>query len=411
MDIFAKMVNDETMERANAAKEMGLYPFFLPLEDTEGTEVTVGGRKIIMIGSNNYLGLTTHPKVREAAIAAIKRYGPSCTGSRFVNGTLKMHLEAEEKLAAFVGKEAALMYTTGMQANLGTISALLGKDDVVVLDKEDHASIVDACRLGFGKMVRFIHSDLSSLERQLKNIPPTSGSLVVVDGVYSMGGDIAPLPEIIALCQKYGARLYVDDAHSLGILGPQGRGTAAHFGVTAQVDLIMGTFSKSFASIGGFAAGPADVMEWIKHSARAFIYSASIPPSQVAAALASMEIMQSEPERIERLWYIVRKMLAAFKSMGFNTGRSETPVIPIIIGDEFKTQLAWKMLFDAGIYVNPVFPPGVPPNKSLLRTSYMATHTDAQLDYVLETFYTVGKELELIGTGVSDPEPEFVALG
>ncbi len=410
MDLVAKMHDDENLERVTAANEMGLYPYFLPLENTEGTEVTMEGRKIIMIGSNNYLGLTTHPKVREAALAAIKKYGTSCTGSRFLNGTLKMHLEAEEKFAAFVGKEASLVFATGMQANLGCISAVLGRDDVVVIDKDDHASIVDACRLGFGKMVRFIHNDLSSLERQLKNVPSTSGSLVIVDGVYSMGGDIVPLPEVVRLCKKYGARLYVDDAHSLGVLGPQGRGTAAHFGLTDEVDMIMGTFSKSFASIGGFVAGDADVMEWVKHGARSFIFSASIPPSQVAAALAAMEIMQEEPERIERLWSITRKMHEGYRSMGFNIGPSETPVIPIIIGDELKTQFAWKMLFDAGIYTNAVFPPGVPPSKSLLRTSYMATHTDAQLDYVLETFYQVGKELELFNS-VVETEPEAVAIG
>jgi 8-amino-7-oxononanoate synthase len=410
MDIFAKMHHDDNMERVAAAKELGLYPYFLPLENTEGTEVIMEGRKIVMIGSNNYLGLTTHPKVREAAIAAIKKYGTSCTGSRFLNGTLKMHLEAEEKFAAFVGKEASLMFATGMQANLGCISAVLGRDDIVIIDKDDHASIVDACRLGFGKMARFIHNDLSSLERQLKAAPSTSGVLVIVDGVYSMGGDIAPLPEIVELTQKYGARLYVDDAHSLGVLGPQGRGTAAQFGLTDQIDMIMGTFSKSFASIGGFVAGDADVMEWVKHGARSFIFSASIPPSQVAAAVASLEIMQTEPEWLERLWRNTRKMHEGYRSMGFNIGPSETPVIPIIIGDELKTQLAWKALFDAGIYTNAVFPPAVPPSKSLLRTSYMATHTDAQLDFVLDTFYQIGKELDLFNTPVEETA-ELAAIG
>ena len=410
MDIFAKMHHDDNMERVIAAKELGLYPYFLPLENTEGTEVMMEGRKIVMIGSNNYLGLTTHPKVREAAIAAVKKYGTSCTGSRFLNGTLKMHLEAEEKLAAFVGKEMALMFATGMQANLGCISAVLGRDDVVIIDKDDHASIVDACRLGFGKMARFIHNDLSSLERQLKAVPSTSGVLVIVDGVYSMGGDIAPLADIVALTQKYGARLYVDDAHSLGVLGPQGRGTAAHFGLTDQVDMIMGTFSKSFASIGGFVAGDADVMEWVKHGARSFIFSASIPPSQVAAAIASLEIMQTEPEWLERLWRNTRKMHEGYRSMGFNIGPSETPIIPIIIADEMKTQLAWKALFDAGIYTNAVFPPAVPPSKSLLRTSYMATHTDAQLDFVLDTFYQVGKELDLFNAPIEE-SAELAAIG
>ncbi len=409
MDIFAKIQNDENMERVRAAMDMQLYPYFLPLENTEGTEVTMEGRKIIMIGSNNYLGLTTHPKVREAAMAAIQKYGTSCTGSRFLNGTLKMHLEAEEKLAAFVGKETSIMFATGMQANLGAISALLGRDDVVVIDKDDHASIVDACRLGFGKMMRFIHNDPASLERQLQNIPATSGSLVVIDGVYSMGGDIAPLPEIVKICKKYGARLYVDDAHSLGILGPQGRGTAAHFGLTDQVDLIMGTFSKSFASIGGFVASNADVMEYVKHAARSFMFSAAIPPSQVAAAIAALEIMQSEPERIAQLWRNARKMHEGYRSMGFNTGPSETPVIPIIIGGEVETQIAWKMLFEAGIYTNAVFPPGVPANKCLLRTSYMATHTDAQLDYVLEKFYEVGTELGLIGANAEPIAVEQMA--
>ena len=410
MDIFAKMNHDDNMERVVAAKELGLYPYFLPLENTEGTEVIMEGRKIVMIGSNNYLGLTTHPKVREAAIAAIKKYGTSCTGSRFLNGTLKMHLEAEEKFAAFVGKEASLMFATGMQANLGCISAVLGRDDIVIIDKDDHASIVDACRLGYGKMARFIHNDLSSLERQLKAAPSTAGVLVIVDGVYSMGGDIAPLPEIVELTQKYSARLYVDDAHSLGVLGPQGRGTAAQFGLTDQVDMIMGTFSKSFASIGGFVAGDADVMEWVKHGARSFIFSASIPPSQVAAAVASLEIMQTEPEWLERLWRNTRKMHEGYRSMGFNIGPSETPVIPIIIGDELKTQLAWKALFDAGIYTNAVFPPAVPPSKSLLRTSYMATHTDAQLDFVLDTFYQVGKELDLFSVPVEETA-ELAAIG
>lgn len=393
MDLFEKA---HQFTRVSEAKAGGYYPYFLPLEDTEGTEVTIYGKRIIMIGSNNYLGLTTHPKVREAAIAAIKRYGTSCTGSRFVNGTLKLHLECEEQLAAFVDKEAACIFSTGMQANLGAISCLIGKDDIAIVDKDDHASIVDGVRLGFGEMRRFVHSDMASLERQLKSAPDKSGILVVVDGVYSMGGDIAPLPQIVELCQKYGARLYCDDAHSLGVLGPQGRGTAAHFGLTDKVDLIMGTFSKSFASLGGFVAGDADVMSWIQHSARSMIFSASMPASQVAAVMAALEIMQCEPERIERLWAITKKMREGYQSMGYNTGLSETPVIPIVIGDEQKTFVAWKTLFEAGIYTNPVIPPGVPPNKSLLRTSYMATHTDEQLDRVLGTFYEVGKALELI---------------
>lgn len=393
MDLFEKA---RQFTRPQEVKALGLYPYFLPLEDTEGTEVVIYGKRVVMIGSNNYLGLTTHPKVREAALEAIRRYGTSCTGSRFLNGTMKLHMEAEERLAAFVGKEAAVMFSTGMQANLGAVSSLIGKDDVAIIDKDDHASIVDGVRLGFGEMRRFVHNDMDSLERQLKAVPDKSGVLVVVDGVYSMGGDIAPLPQIAEMCQKYGARLYCDDAHSLGVLGPQGRGTAAHFGLTDKVDLIMGTFSKSFASLGGFVAGDADVMQWVQHMARSNIFSASIPPSQVAAAMAALEIMECEPERLERLWAITKKMREGYQSMGFNTGPSETPVIPIMIGDDTKTFAAWKTLFEAGIYTNAVIPPGVPPNKSLLRTSYMATHTDEQLDFVLDTFYKVGKALELI---------------
>jgi 8-amino-7-oxononanoate synthase len=393
MDLFEKA---RQFTRPQEVKAMGLYPYFLPLEDTEGTEVTIYGKKLIMIGSNNYLGLTTHPKVREAAIEAIRKYGTSCTGSRFLNGTLKMHMEAEEKLAAFVGKPAALVFSTGMQTNLGAISCLIGKEDIAIVDKDDHASIVDAVRLGFGEMRRFVHSDLASLERQLAAAPDKAGVLVVVDGVYSMGGDIAPLPEIVKLVKKHGARLYVDDAHSLGVLGPQGRGTAAHFNLTDQVDLIMGTFSKSFASLGGFVAGDADVMQWVQHSARSFIFSASITPGSLAAAMAALEIMQTESDRIEQLWHNTEKMRKGYQAMGFDTGPSETPVIPIMIGDDQKTFEAWKALFEAGIYTNAVVSPGVPSSKSLLRTSYMATHTDAQLDRVLDTFQRVGKELGLI---------------
>ncbi|HZY43349.1 MAG TPA: aminotransferase class I/II-fold pyridoxal phosphate-dependent enzyme [Anaerolineae bacterium] len=393
MDLFEKA---RQFTRPQEVKALGLYPYFLPLEDSEGTEVTIYGKKIIMIGSNNYLGLTTHPKVREAAIEAIKKYGTSCTGSRFLNGTLKLHMEAEEKLAAFVGKPAALIFSTGMQVNLGAISCLLGKDDIAIIDKDDHASIVDGVRLGFGEMRRFVHSDLASLERQLAAAPDKAGVLVVVDGVYSMGGDIAPLPAIVKLVKQYGARLYVDDAHSLGVLGPQGRGTAAHFNLTDQVDLIMGTFSKSFASLGGFVAGDADVMQWVQHSARSFIYSASIAPASLAAAIAALEIMQTESDRIEQLWHNTEKMRKGYQAMGFNTRPSETPVIPIMIGDDQKTFAAWKALFEAGIYTNAVVSPAVPSSKSLLRTSYMATHTDAQLDRVLDTFQRVGRELGLI---------------
>jgi 8-amino-7-oxononanoate synthase len=394
MDLFDKCRDFTIAREAMAA---GIYPYFTVLDDnSEGTEVVIGGRKVVMIGSNNYLGLTTDMRVRQAAIDATKKYGTSCTGSRFLNGTLELHVEAERRLAKFVGKETALVFSTGMQTNLGTISALVDRGDVVIVDKEDHASIYDGCRLAFGAMKRYTHNDMASLEKVLQSCPDNAGKLVVVDGIFSMGGDIAPLPEMVALCQKYGARLMVDDAHSLGVLGDHGRGTADHFGLTGQVDLIMGTFSKSFASLGGFIAGDDVVMHYVQHHARSFMFSASIPAANVAAALVALDIMEHEPERIERLWHNTRKMAAGFKAMGFDTGNSQTPVIPIMIGDDMKTILSWKALFEAGVYTNTVLPPAVPPNKSLLRTSYMATHTDEQLDRVLGVFEKVGKEMGLI---------------
>ena len=391
MDLFEKC---RTYTRAAEARESGYYPYFIPLEDTEGTEVHINGKRMIMIGSNNYLGLTTHPKVREAAIDAIKRYGPSCTGSRFLNGNLWMHNELEQRLADFVGKEAGLVFSTGMQVNLGTISALVGRGDVVITDREDHASIVDGCRLSFGEMKRYRHNDLEHLRRVLES-NQDHGMLVVVDGVFSMGGDIAPLPQIIELCQEYGARLMVDDAHSMGVLG-QGHGTAAYFGCTDDVDLIMGTFSKSFASIGGVVVGDAVVIDYLRHNARALIFSASMPPSAAATVLAALEVMQAEPERIERVNQIGERMRRGYQEMGFDTLSSQTPIVPVVIGDQQMTLAFWKTLFEAGIYVNPVLPPAVPPHQTLLRTSYMATHTDAQLDQVLETFESVGKQLGLI---------------
>ncbi len=392
MDIFTKCFDYQDARMAQAA---GLYPYFLPLEDTEGTEVVVDGRRILMIGSNNYLGLTTDPRVRQASIDAVARYGTSCTGSRFLNGTLKLHQELEARLAAFVGKQAALVFSTGYQVNLGTISSLVQRGDVVVLDKDDHASIVDGCAMALGEMRRFTHNDMAHLDRMLGAIDPKAGRMVVVDGVYSMGGDLAPLPEIIPVCRKHGARLMVDDAHSLGVMG-NGRGTAAHFGVTDQVDLIMGTFSKSFASLGGFIAGDADVIHYIQHHARSLIFSASMPASNVAAVLAALEIMETEPERVERLWDVTERMRAGLKALGFNMGPSVTPIIPIQTGDVATTILAWKKCFDAGLYTNAVLAPAVPPDQCLLRTSYMATHTDEQIDRAIGILGEVGRELGLI---------------
>lgn len=392
MDIFQKAFDWTIVEEV---KKAGLYPYFIALEGHEGTEAVYQGRKIIMCGSNNYLGLTTHPEVRQAAQEAINTYGTSCTGSRFLNGTLEMHLELEKELADFVGKEAALVFSTGMQVNLGVISSVVGKGEVVVLDKEDHASLVDGARLAWGEIKRYKHNDMADLERVLKKIEPDKGKMVVVDGMFSMEGDIAPLPEIVPLCKKYNARLMVDDAHAMGVLG-KARGTAAHFDMTDDVDLIMGTFSKSFASLGGFIAGDMEVVRYIQHHARSLIFSASIPPSNAAAALAALKIMRREPERVEQLDRIAVKMREGFQALGFDTGYSQTPVIPIIVGDDMKTFRFWRALLDNGVYVNAVISPATPPGRQLLRTSYMATHTDEQLDKVLSIFAEVGKQLGVI---------------
>jgi len=392
VDLFEKCTGFTAAKEAMAA---GIYPYFIPLSGNEGTEAEFQGQRLIMCGSNNYLGLTTHPKVRQAAIDAIHTFGTSCTGSRFLNGTLEMHEQLEAELAEWVGKEAALIFSTGMQVNLGVISAMICKDDIIILDKDDHASIVDGAFLSRGMIKRFRHNDMEDLERVLSGLPEDRAKLVVVDGLFSMEGDIAPLPELIPICKRYGARLMVDDAHAMGVLG-QGRGTAAHFNMTNEVDLIMSTFSKSFASLGGFIAGDEVVIHYIKHHARSLIFSASIPPSNTAAVMAALEIMRAEPERVERLHQIADYMRDEYKKLGFNTGNSETPVIPILIGDDIKTFFTWKMLFDSGVFVNAVISPAVAPGRQLLRTSYMATHTDAQLDQVLSAFEKVGKQLALI---------------
>ncbi len=392
VDIFDKI---KGFTRAREAQAAGVYPFFIPFDDSEGTIVRYQGREIIMIGSNNYLGLTTHPKVREAAEAAVRRYGTSCTGSRFMNGTLAIHEELEHRLAKFVGKERALVFSTGYQTNLGTISAIVGRGDFIITDKEDHASIVDGCMLSLGELKRFKHSDMDDLDRVLSKLPTEAGKIVIVDGVYSMGGDIAPLPEIIKLCKKYGARLMVDDAHSMGVLAG-GRGTSAHFGVTDDVDLITGTFSKSFASIGGFVAGDDDVLHFIQHHARALIFSASLPASNVAAVLAALDVIETDPSYVQRVWDNADYMKKGLSELGFNIGNSQTPIIPIIVNDDMRALLFWKALFEAGLFTNPVIPPAVPPNMALLRTSYMATHTTEQLDRALSILDEVGHQLNII---------------
>ena len=391
-DLFDKCKN---FTRAREIMAMGIYPYFTEISSAQETEVMIEGRKILMLGSNSYLGLTCHPKVKAAAAAALDKYGTGCAGSRFLNGTLDIHRELEERLAAFFRKEAALVYSTGFQTNLGTISALVGKNDTVLIDRLDHASIIDGTRLAFGKIKKFIHNDMNDLERILSHCGE-NGKLIVIDGVFSMEGDIARLPEIVELSREYGVRVMVDDAHSVGVLGKTGRGTAEHFGLEDEVDLIMITFSKSLASIGGCVAGSESVIHYLKHFSRPLIFSASLPPSAVATVMACLDIIEEEPERRERLWEITRKMLEGFRGMGYDTCTSETPIIPLIIGDMEKAFIMRKILFDAGIFVNPVVPPAVPPEQTLIRTSFMATHTDPQLDFALETFEKAGKELGII---------------
>jgi 8-amino-7-oxononanoate synthase len=374
------------------AMDLGIYPYFIPIEHAEGTEVFIGDKKFLMIGSNNYLGLTNHPYVKEAAIKAIEKYGTSCTGSRFLNGTLQMHIELEHRLAKLIGQEAALVFSTGFQTNLGSIAAIMDTDDIIIADKEVHASIVDGIRMA--KVLKKVHlrlykhNDPADLEHILKGCSDSVGRLVIVDGVFSMAGDIARLDEIAPICHKYGARLMVDDAHALGVLGG-GRGTAHHFGHPEWADLVMGTFSKSFASIGGVIAGPKEAIHWIQHFARPFMFSASLPPANVATVLACLDIMEKEPERVARVNKVGERVRTELKGMGYDIGPSQTPIIPIVMGDEMKALMAWKTLFEAGIYTNVALPPSVPPGYALLRTSYMASHTDEQVDRILETFKQV----------------------
>jgi 8-amino-7-oxononanoate synthase len=395
-DLFAK-ARAFTRHKELIAK--GLYPYFRPAQSGAGPEMMVAGKKMIMIGSNNYLGLSQHPKVREAAKAAIDKYGSGCTGSRFLNGTLDIHLELDARLAKFTRKEKALCFSTGFQANLGIISALAQKGDVILCDRMNHASIYEGCRLSFADTIKYRHNDMKDLERTLQNLEEDGhegGRFIITDGVFSMEGDIVDLPEMIRLKEQYNARVLCDDAHAAGVLGKRGAGTADHFGLEKETDLIMATFSKSFASLGGYVAGPTDVVEFIQHTARSMIFSASMPPGCVATVLACLDIIEHDPEPRERLWANTRKMLQGFKQLGFNTGPSETPVIPIILGEFELVFTFWKMLFEEGIYCNPIVAPAVPANMGLLRTSYMATHTESMLDRVLATFEKIGKKLKVL---------------
>lgn len=381
------------------AQAMGLFPYFIPIEHAEGTEIYIQGKKYIMIGSNNYVGLTNHPKVKEAAIEAVRKYGTSCTGSRFLNGTLDLHIELEERLAKYTGLEAALVFSTGFQVNLGSIPAIMDRDDIIVTDKEVHASIIDGVRMAKSlknvTVRTYKHNNAADLEAVLKSLPEGPAKLVIVDGVFSMGGDIAKLPELIPICRKYGARFMSDDAHALGVLGG-GRGTGWHFGMQKDVDLVMGTFSKSFASVGGFIAGPKEAVHFIQMFARPFMFSASLPPSNTATVLACLDVLEAEPERVARVNAIGDRVRGELRAMGYNIGESETPIIPIVIGDMMKALEAWKIFFAEGIYTNVALPPSVPPEFSCLRTSYMATHTDEQVDKILTVFRKV-KDLVHIG--------------
>lgn len=390
-DLFDKIAKDPVLAAARMGREQGIYPYFKPLSETEGTEVVIDGHRLIMIGSNNYLGLTTHPRVRQAAIDAIRHYGTSCTGSRFLNGTLELHKELERRLARFLGKEAAIIFGTGYQSNVGAITALMDKNDIAIADKEIHASLVDAIKMAGCQLKRFRHNDLDDLDRVLRECGDAP-KLIVVDGVYSMGGDLAPLPQIIELAKAYGARLFVDDAHGLGVMGKGGRGTHFHFNCVDDVDLIMGTFSKSFASLGGVVAGDREVIDYIQHHARSFIFSASMPPASVAAVLACLDVIEEDPGYVDRVHQQAEKVRNGLRSLGYDCGQSVTPIVPVIIKNEMHTVFIWKSLFDNGVYTNPVLPPAVPPSKSLLRTSYMATHTDAQIERVLDAFEKVGQE-------------------
>lgn len=396
-DLFKKC-SSGTSARARQAVQEGWYPYFQAIESGADTEVVIKGKKMIMIGSNNYLGLTQDERIKKASIDAIERFGSGCTGSRFLNGTLSIHEELEEKLAEFMNVEAVLLFSTGFQTNQGTISTIVGRKDLVVGDNENHASIVDGTRLAFGRSLKYRHNDMKDLDKilTLNNNKNSGGVLIVSDGVFSMGGDIVNLPELVQVAKKHNARIMIDDAHSIGVLGKSGRGTAEHFGLENDVDLVMGTFSKSFASIGGFIAGKEYVIHHIKHNSRALIFSASPPPAAVATVLKCLEIMKNEPERRERLWHNYEKMKTGYTQLGFNTGKSETPIIPILIGDDEKTFMFWKTLYENGIFSNPVISPAVPPGQSLLRTSYMATHTDKELDKVLDVFEKVGRKMGII---------------
>ena len=381
--------------RPQEVKALGLYPYFLPVEQSDATEVMIEGQRRVMVGSNNYLGLTNDPRVLQAASDALRKYGSACTGSRFLNGNTDLHDKLEMELARLVGKDAALVFPTGYQANLGVISALAGPGDVLLIDKLNHASMVDGATLSGAEVVRFRHGDLTHLEARL-NRAAGRPKMVIVDGVFSMEGDLADIPRIADLCDAHSARLVVDDAHGVGVFGETGAGVCEHYAATHRVDLIVGTFSKSFASIGGFVAGDDAVISYLRHTARSLIFSASIPASACATVLTAIDIMREEPERREKLWENARRMQRELSGLGFDTFGSESPIVPVIVGGTLRTFEFWKRLLDAGVFTNPVIAPAVPATSGRIRTSYMATHTESQLDFVLDAFQKVGREMGLI---------------
>ena len=397
MDVFNKAFR---YRRANDLIDAGLYGWFRPIQESHGgTRVHIDGRELVMAGSNNYLGLTHHPHVMEAARKAIEQFGVGCTGSRFLNGTLTIHEEMEERLARFLGKEACITSGTGYQTNVGAIATLAGKSDVIFGDRDNHASIIDGARLAFARHLKYRHNDMEDLERILETTELVSdgGRLIITDGVFSMLGDLAPLPELVALAKRYGARVMVDDAHAVGVVGARGTGTPEHFGVEDDVDLVIGTFSKSFACLGGFVAGPKTVIDYIRHTSRSVIFSASVTPASVATVLACLDIIEREPERRERLWANVRRMKEGFEALGFDVIDGGSPILSIVIGEDVTTLEFNKLLFEEGVFVNPVLPPAAPPGMSLLRTSYMATHTDEDLERILGAFKRVSEKLRILG--------------
>ncbi len=394
MDVFQKCFD---FQDADEARRAGFYPYFRSISSGQDPVVIMDGHELIMLGSNNYLGLTSHPEIKEAAIQAVREFGSGTAGSRFLNGTLDIHVELERELASFLGRERALTFSTGFQVNLGTISCLLDRRDMAFLDAYDHACIIDGARLGFGKTVKFRHNDLQDLEDRLQAADANRGKLIVVDGVFSMEGDLADLPGLVKLKKRYGARLMVDDAHAVGVFGEKGRGTPEHFGVEEDVDLIMGTFSKSLAAVGGYIAGDAKVIDWIQHTARPLIFSASPPPASVASVRKALEIIQREPERRQQLWDNTAYMARELKGLGYDTGNADSPVIPLVVGEDMTAFVMTKRLAEEGVFVNPVVSPAVPPGRAMIRTSYMATHTREHLDRALAAFDRVGRELGVIG--------------